>query len=70
MSESKYPYLYATLGEAAARLPDDLAGPLEDTLLATQIPGTRRADSITLLNCLQRIRQLEAADGQPWREWG
>ena len=70
MSESKYPFLYATLGEAAARLPDDLAHTLEDTFVAIQIPGTRRPDSITVLNCLQRIREVEAANGQPWPSKG
>lgn len=68
MSTSKYPFLFATLGEAAARLPDDLARTLEDTFVATQTPGTPqlKADSITVLNCLRRIREVEAANGQPW----
>lgn len=72
MSTSKYPFLFATLGEAAARLPEDLASTLEDTFTATQTPGTprQRANSITVLNCLRRIREVEAADGQPWPRKG
>ncbi len=36
MSASTYPYLFATLGEAAHQLPDDIARALETTLTATQ----------------------------------
>ncbi|MDH0190608.1 hypothetical protein N7676_10510 [Stenotrophomonas sp. GD03993] len=64
MTTSHYPHLFATLGEAATRLPDDLARTLESTFAALQedeAPGT-----ITLLHCLQHIRQGDAADGQPW----
>ncbi|WP_416055558.1 hypothetical protein [Stenotrophomonas maltophilia] len=64
MTQSTYPHLFATLGEAATRLPDDLARTLErtfETLLEGQAPG-----SITLLACLQHIRQGDGADGQPW----
>ncbi|MDR2957926.1 MAG: hypothetical protein LBV10_00115 [Stenotrophomonas sp.] len=64
MTSSKYPHLFATLGEAATRLPDDLARTLESTFASLQegqAPGT-----ITLLACLQHIRQGDAADGQPW----
>lgn len=64
MTSSKYPHLFATLGEAALRLPDDLARTLESTFASLQegqAPGT-----ITLLACLQHIRQGDAADGQPW----
>lgn len=60
MSANRYPYLFATLGEAANHLPDEVARPLETTLAAHQA-----TDSITLLNCLQRIREGDAADGQP-----
>ncbi|WP_295520589.1 hypothetical protein [uncultured Stenotrophomonas sp.] len=72
MSASKYPFLFATLGEAATRVPDDLARTLESTLAATQVATApeRTPDSITVLNCLQRIRQGEAADGQPWPDKG
>ncbi|KAA9003858.1 hypothetical protein FJU31_03105 [Stenotrophomonas cyclobalanopsidis] len=72
MSASKYPFLFATLGEAATRLPEDLARTLESTLAATQAANTvqRTPDGITVLNCLQRIRQGEAADGQPWPDKG
>jgi len=64
MTTSHYPHLSATLGEAATRLPDDLARTLENTFAALQegeAPGT-----ITLLHCLQHIRLGDAADGQPW----
>ncbi len=36
MTASTYPHLSATLGEAATRLPDDLARTLEDTFVALQ----------------------------------
>ncbi|MGF6419273.1 hypothetical protein ABH900_002782 [Stenotrophomonas sp. AN71] len=64
MTTSRYPHLFATLGEAATRLPDDLARALENTFVSLQsgeAPGT-----ITLQACLQHIRQGDAADGQPW----
>lgn len=32
MSANRYPYLFATLGDAARQLPDDIARPLETTL--------------------------------------
>jgi len=63
MSTTRYPYLFATLGEAANTLPDELARPLETTLSAQQ-------EGVTLLGSLQRIRQVEAADGQPLRRKG
>jgi len=68
MTTTKYPFLFATLGEAAARLPDDLARTLESTLAATDAVNVpeRTPESITVLNCLRRIRQVEAANGQPW----
>lgn len=68
MSASTYPYLFATLGEAAHQLPDDIARALETTLTATQAANTQGGP--TLLDCLQRIRQVEAADGQPWPHKG
>jgi len=63
MSTTRYPYLFATLGEAANALPDELARPLETTLAAHQ-------EGITLLGSLQRIRQVDAADGQPLQRNG
>ena len=68
MSASTYPYLFATLGEAAHQLPDDIARALETTLTATQAANSPGGP--TLLDCLQRIRQVEAADGQPWPRKG
>ena len=65
MTASRYPLLFATLGEAANQLPDEIARPLETTLAAHQA-----ADSITLLGCLQRIRHSEGADGQPLQRRG
>jgi len=65
MSTTRYPYLFATLGEAANALPDELAQPLETTLAAQQTD-----DGITLLGSLRRIRQVEAADGQPLQRNG
>ncbi len=68
MTAIEYPCLFATLGEAAKQLPDELARALERTLAAT--PAANDSEytpgSITVLDCLQRIRQGEAADGQPW----
>jgi len=32
MSAHRYPFLFATLGEAANQLPDEIAQPLETTL--------------------------------------
>ncbi|WP_447934058.1 hypothetical protein [Stenotrophomonas lactitubi] len=63
MTASQYPYLFATLGEAANQLPEAVARALETTLTATQVNAP---SSTTLLGCLQRIREVEAADGQPW----
>ncbi|MNS98434.1 hypothetical protein D3C72_1328010 [compost metagenome] len=63
MTASQYPYLFATLGEAANQLPEAVARALETTLTATQVNAP---SSTTLLGCLQRIRKVEAADGQPW----
>ncbi|CAM4265286.1 hypothetical protein CR156_21200 [Stenotrophomonas lactitubi] len=63
MSAPDYPYLTATLGDAAERLPPELAQPLEAAFAsAVDVP-----DSITLQGCLQRIRSGDGADGQPWR---
>ncbi|WMJ67811.1 hypothetical protein [Stenotrophomonas sp. 24(2023)] len=64
MAASPYPHLFATLGEATARLPDDLARTLERTFVSLQ--DGQAPDSITLLACLQHIRQGDAADGHPW----
>ncbi|WP_164137179.1 hypothetical protein [Stenotrophomonas maltophilia] len=64
MTASRHPHLFATLGDAVARMPEDLAQALETALAATQ--GHPGADGDTLLGCLQRIRQVEAADGHPW----
>lgn len=62
MSAPDYPYLTATLGDAAERLPPELAQPLEAAFAATvDVP-----DPITLQGCLQRIRNGDGADGQPW----
>ncbi|PZT02203.1 hypothetical protein A7X87_15000 [Stenotrophomonas maltophilia] len=55
MTASPYPHLFATLGEAATRLPDDLARTLEDTFVALQSGNS--AGAITLQACLQHIRQ-------------
>lgn len=68
MSASTYPNLFATLGEAARQLRDDIARALETTLTATQ--AANAPGGPTLLDCLQRIRQVEAADGQPWPHKG
>ncbi|ARZ74737.1 hypothetical protein CCR98_11305 [Stenotrophomonas sp. WZN-1] len=65
MSANRYPYLFATLGDAARQLPDDIARPLETTLAANPA-----ANGITLLACLQRIREVDAADGQPLQRKG
>jgi len=65
MSTTRYPYLFATLGEAANTLPDELAQPLETTLSAQQ-----SGEGVTLLGSLQRIRQVEGADGQPLQRKG
>ncbi|AWH52261.1 hypothetical protein C1924_03170 [Stenotrophomonas sp. ESTM1D_MKCIP4_1] len=62
MSASHYPFLFATLGEAAARLPDDLARTLETTLSSLQAGA---ANGVTLLGCLRTIHDVDAADGQP-----
>ena len=65
MSANRYPHLFATLGDVASQLPDSLAEPLERTLAAHPA-----ANGITLLDCLQRIRDVEAADGQPLQRKG
>lgn len=54
MTASPYPHLFATLGDAATRLPDDLARTLEDTFVALQ--SGNNAGTITLQACLQHIR--------------
>ncbi|WP_369039695.1 hypothetical protein [Stenotrophomonas maltophilia] len=65
MTRSRYPFLFATLGEAANQLPDAIAEPLETTLAASH-----GDTGITLLSCLQRIRNSEGADGQPLQRIG
>ncbi|HDS1217658.1 hypothetical protein ABE583_15560 [Stenotrophomonas sp. TWI143] len=63
MTAPRYPYLLATLGDAAEHLPRELAEPLEAALsAAVDLP-----EPITLVGCLQRIRSGDAADGQPWK---
>ncbi len=64
MTATHYPYLFATLGEAANELPEAIARALETTLSATH--GSGAPCNSTLSACLQRIRQVDAADGQPW----
>ena len=62
MSRTHHPYLTATLGEAALRLPPELAQPLEAAFAA----ANEAPAPINLPSCLQRIRAGDAADGQPW----
>ena len=62
MSNAHHPYLTATLGEAALRLPPELAQPLEAAFAA----ANEAPAPINLPGCLQRIRAGDAADGQPW----
>ena len=51
MTSSLYPYLFATLGDAVERLPDDLAKALETTLGSTM--GAHADEGMTLLgSCL------------------
>ncbi len=63
MTTSRYPHLFATLGEAANELPDAIAQALETTLTATQ--DTPSPGAITLLGCLQRIRQGDTLMASP-----
>jgi len=63
MSKTHHPYLTATLGEAALRLPPELAQPLEAAFAA----ANEAPAPINLPGCLQRIRAGDAADGQPWQ---
>uniref|UniRef100_UPI00066C41F0 hypothetical protein n=1 Tax=Stenotrophomonas maltophilia TaxID=40324 RepID=UPI00066C41F0 len=51
--------------DLANQLPAEIAEPLETTLAANPA-----ANGITLLECLQRIREVEAADGQPLQRKG
>ncbi|EKT4105747.1 TPA: hypothetical protein ACG4N3_003343 [Stenotrophomonas maltophilia] len=62
MPKAHHPYLTATLGEAALRLPPELAQPLEAAFAA----ANEAPAPINLPGCLQRIRAGDAADGQPW----
>ncbi|WP_343653107.1 hypothetical protein [Stenotrophomonas sp.] len=64
MTASTCRHLFATLGEAALRLPDDVARTLEATFVSLQEGSSR--GSITLLACLQHIRQGER--GSPLRQ--
>jgi len=68
MTATHYPFLFAILGEAANVLPEAVARALETTLSATH--GNTVPASTSLLACLQRIRQVDPADGQPWPEKG
>lgn len=63
MPKAHHPYLTATLGEAAVRLPPELAQPLEAAFAA----ANEAPAPINLPGCLQRIRAGDAADGQPWQ---
>ncbi|WP_312108403.1 hypothetical protein [Stenotrophomonas indicatrix] len=63
MTASRHPYLFATLGDATAHLPDELARTLETTLASLQAESAHKG--VTLLSCLQAIREVDAADGQP-----
>ena len=51
MSANRYPFLFATLGEAAQQLPEDIARALESTLAVTPAPPA--ASGLTLRGCLQ-----------------
>ena len=62
MPKTHHPYLTATLGEAALRLPPELAQPLEAAFAA----ANEAPAPINLPGCLQRIQAGDAADGQPW----
>ncbi len=62
MPKTHHPYLSATLGEAALRLPPELAQPLEAAFAA----ANEAPAPINLPGCLQRIQAGDAADGQPW----
>ncbi|WP_433897225.1 hypothetical protein [Stenotrophomonas geniculata] len=63
MPKTHHPYLTATLGEAALRLPPELAQPLEAAFAA----ANEAPAPINLPGCLQRIQAGDAADGQPWQ---
>ncbi|KAF1013519.1 MAG: hypothetical protein GAK31_03669 [Stenotrophomonas maltophilia] len=62
MPTPTYPLLADTLGDATARLPADLAAPLEAALSA----AANSQETMTLQHCLRHIHAGEAADGQPW----
>ncbi|MDV3435172.1 hypothetical protein R1H25_06860 [Stenotrophomonas sp. C2852] len=64
MSARHYPFLFATLGEAAQQLPDELARTLETTLASLQAESAHGGP--TLLSALRDIHAVDAADGQPW----
>lgn len=63
MSKTLYPYLTATLGDAALHLPLELAQPLEAAFAAANDAPA----PISLPACLRRIQTGDAADGQPWQ---
>lgn len=72
MTTSPYPHLFATLGEVATRLPDDLARTLEDTFVALQSgnstgqpwPGSNRTPGQRL--ALARIDRANAGLSSCW----
>lgn len=63
MPKTHHPYLTATLGEAALRLPPELAQPLEAAFAAANDAPA----PINLPACLRHIQAGDAADGQPWQ---
>ncbi|WP_286775747.1 hypothetical protein [Pseudomonas sp. UBA800] len=63
MGASRYPFLFATLGDAAEQLPDELARTLETTLASLQAEPAH--GGVTLLSALRDIHAVDAADGQP-----
>jgi len=63
MSVHHYPFLFATLGEAAQQLPDELARTLETTLSSLQADSAN--GGLTLLSALRDIHAVDAALRQP-----
>ncbi|MDV3435175.1 hypothetical protein R1H25_06875 [Stenotrophomonas sp. C2852] len=63
MSAHRYPFLFATLDEAAQQLPDEQARTLETTLASLQADSAH--GGVTLLSALRDIHEVDAADGQP-----
>lgn len=64
MSANRYPYLFATLGDAARQLPDDIARPLETTLAANPAadgqPLQRKGRAPGQCTALARINRANA----------